>query len=283
MSDRIDTLGHSIIQHGKFNDRIYLMKLVAADLPELLTQMDHLADKHHYSKIFAKVPASAKPHFAARGYLAEAKIPQFFRRQEDVIFFSKFLTKERREEKKADLAKKVLQAASQEKGTLGPPSPLPKPFHSRIAVPQDSAAMAEAYRQVFPTYPFPIHDPAYLQRTMEQNVAYFGIWHGEQLVALASAEMDLAEQNAEMTDFATLPEYRGKGLANCLLAGMENYLACRGITTAYTIARAYSYGMNITFARQGYCFSGSLVNNTNICGGLESMNVWHKPVQCVGI
>ena len=282
MSDRIDTLGHSIIQHGKFNDRIYLMKLVASDLPELLEQLDRLADKHHYGKIFAKVPASAQPQFAARGYLAEAKIPRFFRRQEDVIFFSKYLTKERREEKKADLADKVLQAAGQKKGCFVPPSPLPDLFHSRIAESQDSAAMAEVYRQVFATYPFPIHDPAYLQRTMDQNVVYFGIWHGEQLVALASAEMDLAGQNAEMTDFATLPEYRGKRLANYLLAGMENYLASSGITTAYTIARAYSYGMNITFARQGYCFSGCLVNNTNIFGGLESMNVWHKPVQGLG-
>ncbi len=50
----------------------------------------------------------------------------------------------------------------------------------------------------------------------------------------------------------------------------------RGIRTAYTIARAVSYGMNITFARCGYQYGGRLVNNTDIAGSLESMNVWYK-------
>ena len=34
--------------------------------------------------------------------------------------------------------------------------------------------------------------------------------------------------------------------------------------------------MNITFARQDYVLAGTLVNNTNISGSLESMNVWYK-------
>jgi hypothetical protein len=36
--------------------------------------------------------------------------------------------------------------------------------------------------------------------------------------------------------------------------------------------------MNITFARAGYRYAGTLVNNTQICGQLESMNVWYKPL-----
>jgi hypothetical protein len=34
--------------------------------------------------------------------------------------------------------------------------------------------------------------------------------------------------------------------------------------------------MNITFTRASYRFSGMLVNNTNISGGIESMNVWYR-------
>jgi hypothetical protein len=52
-----------------------------------------------------------------------------------------------------------------------------------------------------------------------------------------------------------------------------------GIKTAYTIARAYSPGMNITFARSGYIYSGTLTHNTQISGKLESMNVWYKALQ----
>jgi hypothetical protein len=34
--------------------------------------------------------------------------------------------------------------------------------------------------------------------------------------------------------------------------------------------------MNITFAKRGYNFGGRLINNTNICGGTETMNIWYK-------
>jgi putative beta-lysine N-acetyltransferase len=107
-------------------------------------------------------------------------------------------------------------------------------------------------------------------------VRYFGCRLSGKLVALSSAEMDSEGLNVEMTDFATLPDYRGHGLAAHLLARMEAEMADAGMLTAYTIARAYSFGMNITFARAGYEFAGTLTNNTNISGGIESMNVWWK-------
>ncbi len=37
-------------------------------------------------------------------------------------------------------------------------------------------------------------------------------------------------------------------------------------------------GMNITFAKTGYTYAGTLINNTNISGRLESMNVWYKHI-----
>jgi hypothetical protein len=53
----------------------------------------------------------------------------------------------------------------------------------------------------------------------------------------------------------------------------------RRIITAYTIARAESAGMNETFAKNGYKYCGTLVNNTNISGQIESMNVWVKKLR----
>ena len=79
-----------------------------------------------------------------------------------------------------------------------------------------------------------------------------------------------------MTDFATAPAARGASLARHLLARMDEDLAAKGFCTAYTIARAASAGMNICFARGGYTWGGTLWNNTQICGKLEHMNVWHK-------
>ena len=60
---------------------------------------------------------------------------------------------------------------------------------------------------------------------------------------------------------------------------MESDPAVQQMKTAYTIARSLSPGMNITFARHGYLYGGTLTNNTNISGSIESMNIWYKPLQ----
>ena len=146
-------------------------------------------------------------------------------------------------------------------------------------LPADAEEMSEVYRAVFATYPFPIHDPAYLRETMTTHVAYFGIRRRGKIVALASSEMDTDAGNVEMTDFATLPEYRGHGLAKRILAVMEEKMRSRGLFMAYTIARSLSAGMNITFSRRDYRFGGTLINNTQISGRIESMNVWYKELE----
>ena len=136
--------------------------------------------------------------------------------------------------------------------------------------------MGSIYDEVFPTYPFPIGDPSYLRETMQSHVEYFGLEKDGNLVALSSAETDESASNVEMTDFATLRQWRNQGLALCLLSEMEQAMSEAKFSTAYTIARAISAGMNITFAKMGYQYGGRLINNTNISGTIESMNVWHK-------
>ena len=132
------------------------------------------------------------------------------------------------------------------------------------------------YRKVFNSYPFPIDDPEYILKTMKGNVRYFGIEKKGNLIALASAEIDRAGSNAEMTDFATMPEYRGNSLATLLLAAMEKGMSKSGIKTLFTIARLNSLAMNKTFLKLQYIYSGTLVKNTNIAGKIESMNVYYK-------
>lgn len=276
MVDVVERFGNSTIQHGKNSDRVYLMSLSPGDLPGVLAQLNALADSRRYSKIFAKIPAAAAPVFIEDGYATEATVPGLINGGKG-LFMGKYLSSERKEEGRPELVRDVLKTA-RAKACPRPDVTLPSTFTCRRTTPEDAGAMAEVYRQVFATYPFPIHDPAYLVETMGSHVHYYGIWEDGKLIALASAEMDRKGRNAEMTDFATLPESRGKGLANYLLAKMEEDIRELGIKTAYTIARAYSHGMNITFAKNGYTFCGTLTNNTDISGGLESMNVWFKPL-----
>ncbi|KIH76436.1 beta-lysine acetyltransferase [Geoalkalibacter ferrihydriticus] len=275
MSDIVERLGRSKIQHGKSNNRIYLMKLAPDEAPRLVPQLDHLAQKKGYTKIFAKVPAAARDLFAQAGYQEEAAIPGFYAGREEAAFFGKYFCDRRRKERKPDTVREVISAAKAKSATAARPQ-LDAGYRLAPLGPENVESMAEVYREVFASYPFPIHDPAYLRQTMAENILYWGVWEGERLVAISSAETYAADRNAEMTDFATLPAYRGAGFAQVLLAEMEEELKKRDYHTAYTIARAYSFGMNITFAKHGYRYSGTLTHNTDISGELESMNVWYK-------
>lgn len=278
MNDVITRMGDSVVHHGAANDRAYLMKLVGAEPSRAAADLETLARREDYSKIVAKVPASAREDFEGVGYRSEAAVPGFFGGNEEVHFMVKYLDPQRSRSEEQETIVQVLEAARGKKPVEGEET-IDGRYRWRIPGPEDTPAMAEVYRQVFATYPFPIHDPAYLRQTMADNVVYFGIWDGDRLIALSSAEMCTASKSVEMTDFATLPECRGGGFATFLLQQMEAEMCRRGVLTAYTIARAVSFGMNITFAKLGYRFGGTLTNNTNISGSLESMNVWYKPLE----
>jgi putative beta-lysine N-acetyltransferase len=276
MNDKTTKIGDSVIQHGNYNDRIYLMKLSPGDFPNIIDELNRMAQDNGYSKIFAKLPQYAKDAFITNGFIVEASIPNFYNGHQ-AFFISKFFDEQRSQNDKSIETNKVLEEA--QKRSTGKSNVLEPGtgFSHRICSIKDAPQMAEVYKRVFETYPFPIYDPSYIQSTMEENnVIYFGIWHHNKIIALSSAEIDIGSGSAEMTDFATLPDYMGQGFSFFLLQLMESVVSKRQIKTAYTIARALSFGMNITFAKMGYIYSGTLVNNTNISGNLESMNVWYK-------
>ena len=148
-----------------------------------------------------------------------------------------------------------------------------------IAGREDAADLAALYSRTFESYPFPVSSPAYVLETIQRDVVY-GLVRDEagMLVAAASAETVPDLHNAEMTDFATLPSHRGRGLAKLLLAFLEDEVSRRGITNLYTLARASSRGMNTVFHVLGYEHSGTLVKNCHIGGKLEDMHCWCKSI-----
>ncbi|MDD3014694.1 MAG: putative beta-lysine N-acetyltransferase [Candidatus Gastranaerophilales bacterium] len=277
MSDSIIKIGKSIIQHGKENDRVYLMKLNAEDINNIIPALNELVENNKYTKIFAKVPSCFKQIFLKNKYSIEATIPNFYNNEQDALFLAKFFSQDRTFfHNKKEIAK-VLKIAS-EKSEKQEKVKLKHEFSFKMCKPEDSKQMSEVYSKIFESYPFPIHDPNYIEETMQKNIDYFAIWHNDHIVALSSSEMDLESKNTEMTDFATLQEYQGNNLSVYLLGEMEIAAKIQGIKTAYTIARSLSFGMNVCFAKTGYTFCGTLINNTNICAGLESMNIWYKSI-----
>lgn len=276
MNDVVELIGKgSIIQHGKLNDRIYLMKLDERDLGDILHKLAMLADKNKYSKLFCKVPKKLAPVFLADAYVLEAYIPKFYNNQEDVFFVSKFLNPNRllnvETNQLSGLSKLLSEKLSKKKIHKSE-------FSIRRLNDADIDQITAIYSEVFKSYPFPIHDPEYIRETMNENVLYFGAEKDGALAALASSEMDLKGRNAEMTDFATLPAHAGNSLALMLLNAMDGEMKNLGIKTLYTIARLNSIPMNLTFLRSDYQYSGTLIKNTNIAGKIESMNVLYKHI-----
>jgi len=275
-TDTVTTIGRTRIQHGRVSDRVYVRPLSPSDLPGIIDDLDLLAKAEGYSKIFAKVPASALPLFLARGYGVEARVPGFFRGREDGCFVAKFLDPDRRRER-GDPAAGLATARGLEER---PPPALPPGWTYAPAGEDDAEDLAALYGEVFATYPFPIADPGYLRETMAGNYRYFVVRTEDgRLAAASSAEVYPEDENVEMTDFDVHPDFRGRNLSLLLLTWMEEEMQTAGMKIAFTIARALSYPINATFARAGYAWAGTLVNNTNICGGFESMNVWYRSLE----
>ncbi len=276
MNDTVEVIGEgSVIQHGKENDRVYLMSL-KGDTAVTLERINELAISNKYSKIFCKIPKSAAPVFFANGYLLEAYIPKFYNKNEDVFFVSKFLNSDRllNIEKTQLLSLNNLLIDRPERKT----KKAEKVYKARRLDKSDVEQITQIYRDAFVTYPFPIHNPEYILKTMDENIQYYGVEKDDKLVALSSAEIDVKGENAEMTDFATHFIHHGNNLSSVLLEVMEKEMKKQGIKTLYTIARLNSIPMNKTFLRFGYEYSGTLINNTNIAGKIESMNVYYKNI-----
>lgn len=277
--DKIEFFHNALIQHGRLSNRIYLMKLRKAEPIRLIPAMEKFAGLNGYTKIFAKVPAHRAEIFLSSGYQKETEVPGFFHGQEAAFFLGRYLNPQRQKESAVKEIENIIDLACKKDKQQITSSSLPNGAILRRCIPDDAERMSGLYKEVFTSYPFPIDKPDYIIKTMLDCIVYFGIEINKKLVALSSAEMDTVSKNVEMTDFATLPEYRGKGFSSQLLKKMENEMRPRGILTAYTIARAISPGMNITFGRAGYTYGGRLINNTNIAGKIESMNVWYKNLQ----
>ncbi len=273
MVDRIETIHGSVIQHGRHNDRIYLMHLHGTDHEGLIAALDRMAAERGYGKIFAKIPATAWQAFQEAGYIREALVPGLFNGQTDGLFIARFFSEDRQRRSRGP--------GFDPAGRIGrrPGPPVVSSLKIDVCTPADSDSMATVYGQVFESYAFPIHRPEFIRDMMKKKAVYYCARIKRKITALAAAEIDDIHQCCEMTDVATLPEYRRMGLAGALLNRLEGEALNRGVKTAYTIARVDSYGMNSVFAKLRYRYAGCLVKNTQIGGRIRSMYVRYKSLK----
>ena len=258
-----------------FNSRIQVLSYEAHDSGAMVRALVSEAQTRGYGKIFVKAPLVEKGALEDAGMIAEATITGYFS-GEPAVVMSMFLDGERMQRPFESDQNGILDTIQSRPADSTVPE-LPEGYRLIVAESGDTHELAELYRDVFASYPFPISDPDYLEATMKSHVVYRIVRDaGGALVAAASAETCRRYRNAEMTDFATLPSQRGLGLAQHILAALESDMSGWAIPNLYTVARARSAGMSRVFYNRGYEMTGTLVNNCHISGRFEDMHVWCK-------
>ncbi len=270
--------GYSIdVVASDLNQRLQVLDAEVDDPAAAVAALDRRARESGYGKVFWKAPAGLAAELVAGGLRAEATIDGYFDGH-DATVVAAYPDPDRARRRDEEAQDEIL-ATVQSRPPKPEPRPLPAGYTAATATESDAEDLARLYALVFASYPFPINDPGYLVATMRSHVVYRVVRDDDgRLVAAASAETAPHHRNAEMTDFATLPDQRGHGLALGLLAALEGEMAQRGIPNLYTIARARSFGMNQVFANRGYRWTGTLVNNCHIAGRFEDMHVWCRHV-----
>ncbi len=257
------------------NRRIKLLGLTAERADEFGVDGDLGKSDGGFSKLTIYTPDRNLSPWQEMGFRHEADISGYFADGSDAALLARYIDPERGRDPQA-LAQDAVVAACAELELRE--AKLPLGWSSRVATKQDVEMLSQLLRDTFPDYPSPT-DPASLANQIQVGSHHFRLLFDPdgELGAAASLELDHQRKSAELTDCATRPVHRGRGLMTAMLRELElDAVNEYGIRDLYTIARATQPGINRAFARRGFRYTGRLVNNCRMPGGWESMNVWCK-------
>jgi putative beta-lysine N-acetyltransferase len=257
------------------NKRLKLIKY-NGNVEKIIKNTIALCGKYGIGKILATVQANDRQGFLTHGFVQEAVIEKFFKGKIGYNV-SYFYDPARAISHRIIEEDEIIEKAKEYKGQYEPIKN--SGFYYRTANIKDAEEMARLYDAVFKTYPTPIDNVEYIKNVIQNNKAFFKVAeYGNQIVSAASAELNHEFLNAEITDCATFQELRGKGLLSELVFQIESSLKEKNFRTLFGVARAISLGINIVFSKHGYQYAGRQINNSNIMGKLEDMNIWVKSI-----
>ncbi len=223
----------------------------------------------------------AEEHVAAgleeAGLVREATIPGFYRGEADCAVLAAAIDPVR-----AELANPIEVARVH--ALLGDgerPARHAAPPTER-AEPGDAPAIAALLADTFDDYPTPVDDPAYVARQIADGTPFRVVRDADGLLACASADLVRDALAAELTDCATRPRARGRGLMQAILSDLMGDLREMGYATAFTLARARQPGINLAFERLGFELHGTMTRSCRIGEGIEDMNVWSRALHACG-
>lgn len=259
----------------EFNKRIKIVNL-NGDIEELTEKINPIIENNNIGKIFCVVTKEKLDIIKKHDFFLEAKINCLIN-NEDGYFLSKFCNHERKVTSQIPEEEEILIKAREylkEEFAYN----IHDKYLIRNATKNDAQELARIYDGVFETYPSPMNNSQYIAYAMDNDVMFKVAVYNNKIISSASADMNSKYLNAEITDCATLNNFRGEGLMGRLIYELENELRQMNYNVLYSTARALSPGMNIVFAKHEYEYGGRLVNHCHICGKFENMNIWSKPL-----
>lgn len=260
-----------------YNQRIKILDYKAEDFRGMILAIREISEANQFDKIICMAGRDDWQQFLRYGYVLEAVL-KYYHKGRDAFVVSKFRSQERLHS--ASMMEEILLIENVMNEPAGAePKPLPEGMTIRMAEKKDIEQLIELYKGVFESYPSPLIHQSYLETIFQTDSLFAVCMEGERIVAAASAELSHQNLAAELTDCATLPEKRGKGLMSHILRFLEKELLSRKYRCSYTMARARSFGMNMVFHQLGYEFMGRMTNNCDIFGAFEDMNIWVRNLE----
>jgi putative beta-lysine N-acetyltransferase len=223
-------------------------------------------------RVVVLAPDTLGHGLSAAGLLHEATMPNFYNGRRDCFVMGAAVDAQRR--KPANPADTQLVDALLSRRR--PAGRVHDHVPTRRATADDAPGIARLIADCFDCYPTPSGVPDFIAGQIGNGTIFRVVREGERIVACASADLIESAQNAELTDCATHPEHRGRGLMQFILADLQADLRAMGYPAAFTLSRASVPGINLAFQRLGFVWRGRMIQSCRIGDGLEDMNVWSR-------
>lgn len=247
------------------------------ELVQLHAHAQKLAAAGSYKKIVGKVPARGLKELTERGYQVEAEVPGLYKGEEAGYFIAHYCDPQRKhwdkKEERTIASVKTIALATKGKDEG---FTLPEGCSIQVLEPQEFDTLGSLYQRAYPDYPAPEEYRQFIRNNQDLGHDFYGLFKEGILVEAARLAKFPGEGHAEVSDFATHPDYRGRNLSYYLIKEILTLLETAQIRTLYGLPRASSYGLNITFSKLGFDCGGTLRNTRLMGGSLESLNVWHR-------
>lgn len=268
------TIDNIKIYLDRMNKRVKILD--SGSIPiQTVDKIKDFASENHAGKVIGNTILPHVKLFTQAGFCVEGKIDGFFKGI-DAYCVSYFMDSKRKISDNPELKDKIIAQClmSNNRHTAGGSNNLP--YSIRTATQSDIGEIVALFSTVFSTYPTPVYDEEYIRQTMDGKILYKVAESEGKIIGMASADMDMDNRNAEMTDCATYPDHRGKGVLSNIIYELEEELKNRNFITLYSLSRAVNTGINMVLCKHQYKYRGRLINNCNICGAYEDMNIWIK-------